>query len=180
MLSLTIGEQEYFDEETETFSKSGGFVLELEHSLASLSKWESQTEKAFLSKEGRTHSEILLYVECMILNPIFPPGVVSQLSQKELDAIKDYIASPQSATKFGDLPDTRGPGETITSELIFYWMVAFNIPFEAQLWHLNRLFSLIRICNIKNSKPKKMSHKEIMERNRRLNEERKKRYNTRG
>lgn len=180
MLKLVVDATEYFDEETNTFSNQGGFELELEHSLVSLSKWESITNKPFLSKEGRTNEEILLYVECMILDPIFPPGVTSRLSQKEIDAVRDYIASSQSATTFGEMPEVKGPIETITSELIYYWMVAFNIPFEAELWHLNRLFSLIRICNKKNAPPKKMTRAELHARNQRLNEERKKRFNTRG
>ena len=180
MLKLTVGAEEYFDEETEEFSTSGGFELELEHSLVALSKWESRTNKAFLAKEGRTAEEILLYVDCMILNPVFPPGVTSQMTQENIDAVRAYIDSPQSATKFGDMPETKGPGETITSELIYYWMVAFNIPFETELWHLNRLFSLIRICNLKNSPPKKMSQKDLMARNRTLNAERRKRLGTRG
>jgi hypothetical protein len=78
------------------------------------------------------------------------------------------------------MPERRGPGEVITSELIYYWIVSFNIPFECQYWHLNRLFSLIRICNIKNSKPKKVSRMELAQRNRELNAARKAKLGTSG
>ena len=180
MLRLIIDQEEYFDEETETFSWSGGFELELEHSLVSLSKWESIVKKPFLSPEPRSTAEILLYIECMIISPTFPPGVTSKLGQEQIDRIKEYIESTESATTFGEMPEVKGRGELITSELIYYWMVAFNIPFECETWHLNRLFSLIRICNVKMTKPKKMTHAELMARNRRLNEERRKLSTTLG
>lgn len=180
MLKLKVNQDEFYDEERNEFSVAGGFELELEHSLVSLSKWESKTNKPFLSGEGHTNEEILLYVECMILTPDFPPGAVSTLTQEHIDAIRAYIESPESATTFGEMPEHKGPGERITSELIYYWMVAFNIPFEVEVWHLNRLFSLIRICNLKSTPPKKMSKSEILARNRRINAERRQRFNTSG
>lgn len=180
MLKLVIDEEEFFDPRTEEFSMGGGFEIELEHSLVSLSKWESQTKKSFLSKESKSREELLLYVRAMIISPTYPSDVTDRLTQENIDKIQAYIESPESATTFGNMPQTRGPGETITSELIYYWMVAFNIPLECEFWHLNRLFSLIRICNLKNSKPKKLSHRELAERNRRINEERKAKYQTRG
>jgi hypothetical protein len=157
MLTLTIGADEYFDDETQTFHEAGGFELQLEHSLISLSKWESITKIPFLSKENKTAAQMKLYIQTMIISPVFPPDIVDQLSQEHFDQVTAYIESAESATTFGSMPEVRGRGETITSELIYYWMVAFQIPFECEKWHLNRLFSLIRICNIKNSKPKKMS-----------------------
>lgn len=180
MLKIFIEPVELFDNETETFSELEGFELELEHSLVSLSKWESQTLKPFLSKDERTVDEIKLYIEAMIISPIYPGNVVGRLSQKNIDEVKAYIESPQSATTFGSMPQVKGRGETITSELIYYWMVVFQIPFETEVWHLNRLFSLIRICNLKSQKPKKMTHAELAARNHRLNEERKQRYQTQG
>ena len=179
-INLVIDEEEYFNEATSEFEVVGGFEIELEHSLVSLSKWESEVKKPFLSKEDKTAKEILTYIQCMVISPIYPAGFAARLTQEHIDKVKAYIESSQSATTFGDMPKTRGPGETITTELIYYWMVAFNIPFECEVWHLSRLFSLIRICNIKNQKPKKMSRGEIAARNRRINEERRARYNTRG
>jgi hypothetical protein len=116
----------------------------------------------------------------MIITPIFPRGIIDRLTQKNLDQINAYIESKESATTFGSMPERKGRGEIITAELIYYWMVAFNIPFETEIWHLNRLFALIRICNIKNSKPKKMSRNELAARNRELNEQRKALYKTSG
>lgn len=179
MLNLVIGD-EYYDEETETFSIVDGIELTLEHSLLALSKWESIHEKPFLSKEEKEPHEVRSYVEAMITSPNPPPDIVQRLTQEQMEAVNQYIGSSQTATKFGSMPEVKGRGETITSELIYYWMVAFTIPFECETWHLNRLFALIRICNLKNSKPKKMSRQELAERNRALNEQRRQQLNTRG
>jgi hypothetical protein len=180
MLKITVTGDEYFNEETETFESVGDFELELEHSLISLSKWESKYQKPFLSNSDKTPDEILFYVRSMILTPNYPEDLFQRFSNANFSQINQYIESKESATTFGDMPERKGRGETITSELIYYWMVAFNIPFECERWHLNRLFSLIRICNLKNSKPKKMSNSEIAARNRELNAQRKAQYGTRG
>jgi hypothetical protein len=180
MLTLVIDQEEFFNEETQQFELVGGLELELEHSLVSLSKWESKVKKPFLSKDEKTPEEIMHYVEAMIISPIFPRGIVARLTQEHITTVQRYIESTESATTFGTMPETKGRGETITSELIYYWMVAFNIPFETERWHLNRLFALIRICNLKNSKPKKMTKAELMARNRRINAERKEKYGTSG
>jgi hypothetical protein len=180
MLKLIVPGTEYFNDETETFESVGDFELELEHSLVSLSKWESKFQKPFLSPNDKTPEELLGYVEAMIISPIYPPDIFVRLSKDNINSINEYIESNQSATTFGSMPERKGRGEIITSELIYYWMVAFTIPFECEYWHLNRLFALIRICNIKNSKPKKMSRNEIANRNRELNAIRRAQYNTSG
>jgi hypothetical protein len=180
MLKLTILGDEFFDETTETFSSVDDIHLELEHSLLTVSKWESLFEKPFLANNEKTPEETLGYVDTMIISPKEHSGVTSQFTQEHLDAIDIYINSNQSATTFGEMPQRGGRGETITSELIYYWMVAFNIPFECESWHINRLFSLIRICNIKQSKPKKMGRTEMANRNAELNARRKAEYNTTG
>lgn len=180
MLKILVPGVEYFDESTQTFSTVGDFELELEHSLISLSKWESKHQKPFLGPAVKTPEEIVSYIEAMILTPTYPENLFMRFSQTNLDRINAYIESKESATTFGQMPERRGRGEVITSELIYYWMVAFQIPFECETWHLNRLFALIRICNIKNQKPKKMSRSEMAARNRQLNEQRKAQYNTRG
>lgn len=180
MLHLLVKGLEFFDEETNTFSVSDDVELDLEHSLVSLSKWESFFEKPFLSSGEKTPEEILAYVKMMIITPNINDDVILSFSQDNIKEINDYINSPQSATTFGTMPEQRGRGETITAELIYYWMVAFNIPFECQNWHINRLFALIRICNIKNSKPKKMGQHEIAARNRELNAKRREQLKTSG
>lgn len=180
MLKLVIDEDEVFNEEDNTFDTVGGVVLEFEHSLISLSKWESKFHKPFLAAGVKTSEEIFGYLEAMLITPDLGPDVLYRCTSKDIDKIQDYIDSGQSATTFGAMPERRGPGEVITSELIYYWMVAFNIPFECQYWHLNRLFALVRICNIKNSKPQKMSRHEIAQRNRELNAKRKAEMGTSG
>jgi len=172
MLTIVVLGDEFFDNDTNEFMTVGDVVLELEHSLVSLSKWESIYEKPFLGKEKKSPGEIIGYIKAMILTPGIGPEVLNRLSADNLKAINDYIESKNSATTFGMMPEQSGRGETITSELIYYWMVAFTIPFECENWHLNRLFSLIRICNIKNGKPKKMGRHELASRNRMLNEQR--------
>lgn len=180
MLKIIIEGDELWNEKTEEFSSVNDLEIELEHSLVSLSKWESKYQKPFLSVNDKTPKELFDYLEFMIITPNVDLGVLYQCSQKVIDEIQEYIDSPQSATTFGRMPERRGPGEVITSELIYYWMVAFTIPFECQYWHLNRLFSLIRICNIKNSKPQKMSRHELAMRNRELNAQRRKELGTKG
>jgi hypothetical protein len=182
MLRLFVSGPELYDEEKEEFISTEGFFLELEHSLVSLSKWESIFEKPFLAEGTRTTEELVWYVKAMIVTKDYPDDVVFRLNQDNYSDINAYIDSAQSATTFGMMPEMkhRARGETITSELIYYWMVTFNIPFECETWHLNRLFSLIRICNVKNNKGKRMSKSEIAARNRALNEERRARLQTRG
>lgn len=180
MLKIVVIGEEYFNEETETFETVGDFELKLEHSLISLSKWESIHQVPFLTNQAKTTREIFSYIECMIINKNYPENLFNRLSRKNIEEINRYIESKESATSFGSMPERKGRGEIITAELIYYWMVAFNIPFECEKWHLNRLFALIRICNIKNEKPRKMSRNEIAQRNRQLNEQRRAQYNTRG
>lgn len=180
MLKIIVTGEEFFDDVTQTFSTVGDIVLELEHSLISLSKWESEFQKPFLTAGTKTSEEILAYIKAMILTIDFPSDVISKFGQSNISQINEYIDSKQSATTFGQISQQSGRSETVTSELIYYWMVTYNIPFECETWHLNRLFSLIRICNIKNSKSKKMSKREIANRNRELNASRRAQWGTSG
>jgi hypothetical protein len=181
MLAITVGATDVYDESTEKFGADGGFELQLEHSLVSLSKWESKFEKPFLGKDSKSPEEILEYVRCMVLTPNPPGDFLQKLSKENLEDINAYIERKMTATWFSELqPETRSRSETITSELIYYWMTAFNIPFECETWHLNRLFTLIRIANIKQSKPKKMSRSEIAARNREMNRRRREQFGTKG
>lgn len=180
MLTLSAGKKELFDEKTEEFKETAGFRLKLEHSLVSLSKWESKYQKPFLDSSDKLPEEILDYVNFMALGEI-EPNVVSRLTNEDLVTINAYVESSQSATTFGKLPQTKGyRGETVTSELIYYWMVAYNIPFSCEEWHLNRLLSLVKICNIKNGSEKKMTKGQITKRNSELNAQRKKDLGTSG
>lgn len=180
MLQLTIPESEYFNEKTGEFITIDKATIQLEHSLISLSKWESKWEKPFLvNKPPKTNDEIMDYVRCMTITQNVAPEIYFNLSDENLDLINSYIEAPMTATWFNDKTN-RINREIITSEIIYYWMIALNIPFECQKWHLNRLLTLIKVCNIKNSPQKKMTKKEIMDRNRALNEARKAKNNSRG
>ena len=146
--------------------------LTFEHSLVSLSKWESQFKKPFFSDNDKTSEETAAYIKCMLVSENVPDDFLNRLSPDNVKSITDYINDTQSATWFRDDPTQKPSKEIITSELIYYWMVQFNIPFEVESWHLNRLFTLIKIAGIKQSKPKPMTKAQQMEEYRRLNAER--------
>lgn len=174
---------ELWDEEKEEFiiaPSQKGQMLQLEHSLVSISKWESKWCKSFFSKEEKTPEETIDYVKCMTLTKNVDPSIYSRLNRKNIALINEYIESPMTATVFSDMRHASKSRETVTSELVYYWMIACNIPFECQKWHINRLLTLIRICEIKNTPPKKMSRGELMRRNAALNAARKKKLNTTG
>ena len=180
MLTIVVSGVESFDDSTQEFTTQGGTILELEHSLVALSKWESIYEKPFLDRESKSSEEILGYVKCMIMTQKVPEEIFSQLSLENFDEIHDYIEAKQSATWFNDPPNAPKSREVVTSELIYYWMTIFNIPFECDRWHLNRLFNLIRICNVKQNPPEKMSRAQIIQRNRTLNAQRRAELGTAG
>lgn len=171
---------ESWNEETGEFIPPKEVILQLEHSLVSLSKWESKWCKPFLSNVEKTEEEVLDYIRFMTLTQNVDPEVYNHLTQENVSKINEYINAPMTATTFSDNKQGKGGREIITAELIYYWMVALNIPFECQKWHLNRLITLVRVCNIKNEPPKKMSKRDIMSRNASLNAARRKQLNTRG
>ena len=181
MLQITIPATEYFNEATQEFIYINEQRLNLEHSLISISKWESKWKKPFLGKDDKTYAESIDYVRCMTLNKDVDPRVYRGIPKSEFERINKYIADTMTATWFNERNNTNKRNSTIvTSELIYYWMVAFNIPFECEKWHLNRLLTLIRICDIKNQPAKKMKPKDVAARNRALNESRKKKLGTNG
>lgn len=179
MLKIIIKEDEFFNEQTEEFEPQEEIILTLEHSLISMSKWESEFEKPFLGDTKKTPEEIYGYIKAMIIGD-YEDDILLKLSNENIQQINSYIDAKRSATTFGLMPEKRGRREIITSELIYFWMISFNIPFECETWHLNRLFALIRICNLKNTSPKKMSKNEIALRNRELNAKRREELKTRG
>ena len=180
MLRITVPATELWDDRKQEFIYLKEQTLQLEHSLVSLSKWESKWNKAFLTKKDKTIEETLDYIRCMTLTQNVPPYVYSCLTAKNIEQVNDYIGASMTATVFSDDKTAKGNREVVTAELIYYWMIALNIPFECQKWHLNRLLTLIRVCNIKNSPPKKMSKRELISRNAALNAARRKQLNTRG
>ncbi len=179
MLRITVPMRESFNEATNEFVYYPEETLELEHSLVSISKWEGKWHKPFLSSSEKSLEEILDYIQCMCLHEPDDIDIFNRLSKDNIIAINAYLDDPMTATTFNDT-QKKGNREIITSEIIYYWMVAHNIPFECQHWHLNRLLTLIRVCNVKNSPEKKMSKQEILARNKQLNAERRKQLNTKG
>lgn len=180
MLRITIPAAELWDEAKQEFVTTKEQTLQLEHSLVSLSKWESKWNKAFLGKQEKTREETLDYIRCMTITQNVKPETYRFLSNENIQQINDYIAAPMTATCFSNEKQGGINREIVTSELIYYWMIALNIPFECQKWHLNRLLTLIKVCNIKNAPPKKMSRQQIMSRNAALNAARRKKLNSRG
>lgn len=179
MLEITIPAVEQWDQIKQEFINKPAQTLRLEHSLVSLSKWESKWCKAFLTKNEKTIEETLDYIRCMTITQNVDPEVYIHLTPENIAQINAYIEAPMTATYFSQ--DKGKPSnEQITAELIYYWMIAFNIPFECQKWHLNRLLTLVRVCNVKSQPPKKMSKKEIMSRNAALNAQRKAQLGTKG
>lgn len=180
MLNITIPKQELYDEENNEFINLPEKTICLEHSLVSVSKWESKWKKPFLSKEPKTVEETIDYIKCMTITQNVDDKVYNYLSKKNIEDINKYIDDSMTATTFYDVRKNTGRQENITSELIYFWMISLNIPMECQKWHLNRLLTLIKICNIKNDSGKKMSRSEINSRNAALNAARRKKLNTRG
>ena len=171
---------EGWDEEKLEFVEPKTVTLRLEHSLVSLSKWESKWCKPYLTKEEKTFEETLDYIKCMTLTQNVDPDVYNHLSRENVDRINDYIQAPMTATTFSDDQTKGRKKEIVTSELIYYWMIALNIPFECQKWHLNRLITLIRVAEIKNSPDKKMSQTDVMRHNAQLNAARRAQMKSRG
>ena len=180
MLQITIPATEYFNDETQEFHTLKEQTLQLEHSLISISKWESKWCKVFLSKQEKTLEETIDYVKCMTITQNVSPDIYSRLTMANMKEIEDYIAAPMTATFFSKNQQGKSSNEPVTSELIYYWMIALNIPFECEKWHLNRLLTLVKVCNIKNQPPKKMSKRSLMQRNAALNAARRKQHNTMG
>lgn len=182
MLTIIIPETEHYDSNKNEFFIKKSQVIKLEHSLVSLSKWESKWRKPFLSDEKKTNEEIIEYIKCMTIGMV-EPDVYTRLSNENIKEISEYINSPMTATWFTDRNPNKRSKEIVTSERIYYWMIAYNIPFECQKWHLNRLLTLIRICGIENDKQnggKKMTKSEILANNRALNAQRRAKLNSKG
>ena len=161
MLRITIPGQEFWDEEREEFVHTAGATLQLEHSLIALSKWESKWHKPFLGKGNKTIEETIDYIRCMTLTQNVNPEVYKLITNDVIDEVTAYIDDSMTATWFSDKDKTPPSREVVTAEIIYYWMITLDIPFECQKWHLNRLLTLIKVCNAKNSPPKKRSKREI-------------------
>lgn len=181
MLQITIPAGEQYDEKTQQFvNRTREQTLQLEHSLVSLSKWEAKWCKPFLTKDVKTNAEAVDYVRCMTITQNVDPNVYNYITNEIMEQVNRYIEAPMTATWFTENGSNKSSSKQITSELIYYWMVALNIPFECQKWHLNRLLTLIKVCNIESQPPKKMSKRDAMSRQKALNDARRRQLNTKG
>lgn len=179
MLKIVIPGRELFDEEKSEFIEIKSQKLALEHSLVSISKWESKWKKPFLGHEEKTLEQSIDYIRCMTLTQNVDPQIYYCITNENVKEVSDYINDPMTATWFSN--QRKGGGrEVVTSEIIYYWMIALNIPFECQKWHLNRLLTLIQVCNEKNAPVRKMSKRDILSRNRSLNAARRAKLHTKG
>lgn len=180
MLQIAVPGLESWDERTEEFITGPDTIISLEHSLISISKWESKWHKPFLSNKTPKGEELMDYIKCMTITPNVKDEIYNRLTSDNIDKILNYINDPMTATTITERGGNRRSSEIITSELIYYWMVAMQIPFECQKWHINRLMTLIRICGIKNQPDKKMSKRSTMQQNAALNAARRQKLHSRG
>ena len=182
MLHISVPAHEFYDESLEEFVEVKEQTLIMEHSLISISKWEAKWKKPYLSKEKKTPEETLDYLRCMTVNPSkVSPLVYRALTSENMEEIANYINDPMTATTIHEIPGAPHKNQVVTSEIIYYWMIAQNIPTEYEKWHLNRLMTLIRVCAIKNDpNPKKMSRSAIARQNRAINAARRAKYGTKG
>lgn len=175
MLEIEVAIDENFDDSTNEFVVAKSVKVRLEHSLVSLSKWEAAWEEAFLKNEPKTSEQSISYVEMMLLDDV-PPEIFHKLVKSHLEEIQKYIIAPMTATKLPKEKNKSTSREAITAELIYYWMAELNVPIECQHWHLNRLFTIIQVFNIKKTPPKQMSQAD----RRKLNRARLAKHGTRG
>lgn len=181
MLQITVPGTELYDEMNNEFITVKECTLTLEHSLDSLSKWESKWCKPFLSKDGLTTEQTLDYIQCMTITQNVPPITYALITENNIEQVEKYINAQMTATWFSEETKRgRSTGEIVTAELIYYWMIALQIPMECDKWHLNRLLTLIKVCNIKNAPPKKMGKRATMSRNAAINAARRKQLNSNG
>lgn len=179
MLQITIPQTELFNEETQEFIQIKEQTLCLEHSLVSISKWESKWKKAFLTINEKTIEEMIDYIRCMTITQNVNPICYSGLTRQNLMDVQKYIEDTMTATTFRNQKGAKSH-EIITSEIIYYWMIDLGIPFECQKWHLNRLLTLVNVCSIKNTPAKKMSRKDAYAQQSQLNAARRAKLKSKG
>ena len=180
MLQIRIPARELFDENTSTFIFSKEQTLNLEHSLISISKWESKWKKSFMDNIPKmTRKEFIDYIRCMTIAPGIAEETYLALSEDNYASILSYINDSMTATTFRE-NSTRPSKKIITSEVIYYWMIRYGIPFECEKWHINRLLTLIRVCSIKNAPSKKMSKSAAAKQQRALNAQRRAKAHSKG
>lgn len=180
MLTITIQGDELWDDEAEVFRYTESSVLEFEHSLVSLSKWEAKYKKLFLTKDPKTEEEMLGYIQAMLVTPNIPDEVLLTLTEDDIRRIDEYINDPMTGTTIAEMPNQSRSSEQISSELIYFWMSQYQIDKDCENWHLNRLFTLIKIHHAKSQKPQKMSRQKQVQSMAEINAARKAKLGTSG
>lgn len=180
MFTVIIPDREVFHDDSQTFEVLKGETFQIEHSLVSIAKWESKWEKPFLTSDNKTREQTIDYIRCMTVTQNVKPESYLFMPAKIFDDIADYIKKPMTATWFNERPGIKKSSEIITAEILYYCMIAYNIPMEFQKWHLNRLLTLIRVCSIKGQKPDKMSRADAFAQQRVINNARRQKHNTKG
>lgn len=180
MLEIHVPEREFYDERNEVFIKTRPVILQLEHSLMSVSRWESKWRKPFLTDEDKTRAETMDYIRCMTINRDVDPNVYAALTSDDIQKIMDYVGAELTATKVYRVKSTNAPKKTITSEVIYSWMVMYNVPFECQKWHISRLLKLLDVLEIANNPKNKMSKGETARSNAALNKARRAKLHSKG
>lgn len=178
-ISIYVQGTELWDSNSQMFCSSKPQTLILEHSLISISKWESKYHKMFLETKDKTGVELLDYIKCMTINGNVPDMTYYALSEKNLRDILDYMDDSMTASSVFD-PPRKSRSEPVSSELIYYWMIQYGIPFECEKWHINRLLMLIKICTRKNASMTKADKAAMDQRRAAINAQRKAKMKSRG
>lgn len=178
MLEITIPANEFYLTQLEQFIATPTRTIKLEHSLVSISKWESKWKKPFLGDSRKTHDEYVDYIKCMTITQNVDPIIYNALTAENMQKVSDYMLDAMTATTIKEDTNKRSH-EIITAEIIYYWMISLNIPIECQKWHINRLMMLIRVINAKQN-PKKINKREAYNRRAQLNAERRQKLNSKG
>lgn len=181
MLEVIIPASELYDDKNNEFIYTKETKLKLEHSLISLKKWESKWHKPFLTTD-KSYEELIDYIKCMTIEPIKDEIVYKAIPRSTFYIIIDYIKDPMTATWFSKASEDKlksNKKETITNEIIYYWMIELGIPFECQKWHINQLLTLIKVIQLKSSSSK-MSKKDEKTQRDMLNKQRRMKYKSRG
>ena len=177
---IVIPGRELWDRKNNVFVYTEDKTITIEHSLVSISKWEAKWHIPFFGKEEKTREQIVDYIKCMTLTQNVDDDIYNYLTNSNIQEINDYLANPMTATWFREIKNKRSDNRVVTSEVIYYWMIALNIPVEFQKWHINRLITLIKVCNEENKPKNKMPLRDVYARNKALNEARRAQMHSKG
>lgn len=179
MLTLKIESFEGWDEEKEEFIYIEGQTIHMRHCLASISKWESKWHIPFLSRKEKTEEQALDYIRCMVEEEV-SDTVINIIQTRYGREIESYMNNPSTATVVHHDKQEIGSNSPKTSEVIYSWMFQLNIPMECQYWHINKLITQIDYMNEQQKPPKKISKKDAMARQARINAERRAKLKSKG